>query len=66
VDYYNALKDSNGILGADLSDDGLHPNAKGYRIMAPLAVTGLDQALSESSLQEQPVNKKKRSLPFSK
>jgi lysophospholipase L1-like esterase len=66
VDYYNALKDTNGVLGADLSDDGLHPNAKGYRIMAPLALKGLDQALSETSLQEQPVNKKKHQLPFVK
>ncbi len=66
VDYYNALKDTNGVLGPDLSDDGLHPNAKGYRIMAPLAVKGLDQALSETSLEEQPASKKKRALPFTK
>jgi lysophospholipase L1-like esterase len=66
VDYYNALRDSNGVLGADLADDGLHPNAKGYRIMAPLAVKGLDQALSETSPEEQPVSKKKHALPFGK
>jgi lysophospholipase L1-like esterase len=66
VDYYNALRDSNGVLGADLADDGLHPNAKGYRIMAPLALKGLDQALSETSPDEQPASKKKRVLPFVK
>jgi lysophospholipase L1-like esterase len=67
VDYYNALLDTNGVLGADLSDDGLHPNAKGYRIMAPLAVKGLDQALSETSVTEQqPANKKKHLLPLGK
>ena len=60
VDYYNALLDTNGVLGADLSDDGLHPNAKGYRIMAPIAVKALDQALSETSASEQPLNKKKK------
>jgi len=66
VDYYNALLDTNGVLGADLADDGLHPNAKGYRIMAPLAVKGLDQALSETSPDEQPNSKKKRVLPIGK
>jgi lysophospholipase L1-like esterase len=64
VDYYNSLRDSNGFLGADLADDGLHPNAKGYRIMAPLASKGVDQALSETSPEEQPNTKKKRALPF--
>jgi lysophospholipase L1-like esterase len=67
VDYYNALLDTNGVLGSDLADDGLHPNAKGYRIMAPLAVKGLDLALAETSPEEQPNNnKKKRVLPFGK
>jgi lysophospholipase L1-like esterase len=66
VDYYNALLDTNGVLGADLADDGLHPNAKGYRIMAPLAVKGLDQALAETSPDEQPNSKKKRILPIGK
>jgi lysophospholipase L1-like esterase len=66
VDYYNALKDVNGVLGADEADDGLHPNAKGYRIMAPLALKGLDQALSENSPKEQPVDKKKKLLGFGK
>jgi lysophospholipase L1-like esterase len=60
VDYYNALKDSNGVLGSDEADDGLHPNAKGYRIMAPLALKGLDVALAENSPKEQPVDKKKK------
>jgi lysophospholipase L1-like esterase len=66
VDYYNALKDTNGVLGADEAEDGLHPNAKGYRIMAPLAIKGLDQALAENSPKEQPSDKKKRALPFTK
>jgi lysophospholipase L1-like esterase len=36
LDYFNALRDDSGTLTEDLSDDGLHPNGKGYRIMAPL------------------------------
>jgi lysophospholipase L1-like esterase len=29
-----------------LSDDGLHPNAAGYRVMAPLAEKAIAQALA--------------------
>jgi len=37
LDYWAALADENGMLKAELSEDGLHPNAKGYALMAPLA-----------------------------
>lgn len=45
LDYYSAMLDTNGMLRAELSDDGLHPNAKGYSIMAPLAAAAIQQAL---------------------
>lgn len=45
VDYYSAMVDSAGFLQADLSDDGLHPTAKGYRVMAPIALNAIDRAL---------------------
>jgi lysophospholipase L1-like esterase len=37
LDYFSALVDDKGMLKRDLSDEGLHPNAAGYKIMAPLA-----------------------------
>jgi lysophospholipase L1-like esterase len=43
VDYHAATVDSAGQFKEDLSDDGLHPNAKGYRLMAPLASAALDK-----------------------
>jgi lysophospholipase L1-like esterase len=46
LDYYPALVDDQGQLGADLSDDGLHPNAKGYRLMAPLLMAAVNKALA--------------------
>lgn len=46
VDYYSALVDKSGFMQADLSDDGLHPNAKGYRLMAPIALTAIEGATS--------------------
>jgi lysophospholipase L1-like esterase len=37
LDYFSALVDDKGMLKRDLSDEGLHPNAAGYKIMVPLA-----------------------------
>lgn len=36
VDYFSATADEKGFLKDGTSGDGLHPNAKGYEIMAPL------------------------------
>jgi hypothetical protein len=36
--------DKSGFLQADLADDGLHPNARGYRVMAPIALAAIDSA----------------------
>ncbi|MCW2119578.1 SGNH/GDSL hydrolase family protein [Flavobacterium sp. 7A] len=36
VDYYTALVDDNLGLPPKFSEDGVHPNANGYRIMQPL------------------------------
>ena len=44
VNYYSEMADASGFLKADLADDGLHPNAKGYRIMAPLALAAVGKA----------------------
>lgn len=46
LDYYTALIDDNGMLRADLANDGLHPNARGYALMAPLAEQAIDEALN--------------------
>lgn len=35
-----------GQMRADLSDDGPHPNAKGYRIMSQIALLAIGQALA--------------------
>ena len=45
LDYYAALVDARGMLRAEVADDGLHPNAKGYAIMSPLAEQAIDRAL---------------------
>lgn len=45
LDYYTRLADDKGILKKELSDDGLHPNAAGYKVMAPLAEAAIAKAL---------------------
>jgi len=46
LDYFSAMTDHNGLMRVDLADDGLHPNEKGYSVMAPLAQKAIDQALA--------------------
>jgi lysophospholipase L1-like esterase len=43
LDYFSAMVDSSGQLRSELAEDGLHPNAEGYKIMAPLAQAVLDE-----------------------
>jgi lysophospholipase L1-like esterase len=45
LDYFSAMVDATGHLREELSNDDLHPNAKGYAIMGPLAEAAIKQAL---------------------
>lgn len=45
LDYFSATVDDKGFLKADLANDGLHPHAGGYKLIAPLAQKAIDQAL---------------------
>ena len=45
LDYFSAMVDATGLLREDLSADDLHPNAKGYAVMGPLAEAAIKQAL---------------------
>lgn len=47
LDYFSAMVDGQGMLKKELSDDGLHPNAAGYALMAPLAEKAIQSALRE-------------------
>jgi lysophospholipase L1-like esterase len=46
LDYFSALVDDRGMMRRALSDDGLHPNAAGYKVMAPLAEKAIALALA--------------------
>ena len=45
LDYFAAMVDDQGFLKAELTYDGLHPNAEGYLVMAPLAEKAIQASL---------------------
>jgi lysophospholipase L1-like esterase len=47
LDYFSPMVDPQGLLQQDLSEDGLHPNAKGYAVMSPLAEQAIRVALKK-------------------
>ena len=44
VDYFTAFADEKGWLKEAYSADGLHPNAQGYTVMAPIVAAGIQKA----------------------
>lgn len=47
VDYYSPMVNDEGGLKKEFSPDGVHPNAAGYAVMAPLADAGIADALKK-------------------
>ena len=45
ADYYSALVDEKGMLRQGFADDGLHPNARGYARITPVAAAAIQQVL---------------------
>jgi len=46
LDYYTSLTGPDGGMKPGISFDGVHPNEKGYAIMAPLAQAAIDKTLA--------------------
>jgi lysophospholipase L1-like esterase len=46
LDYFSAMVDEHGLMRRELADQGLHPNAAGYALMAPLAARAIERALA--------------------
>ena len=47
ADYFAVLADDKGMLKEGFSRDGLHPNDKGYELLAPVASAAIQQALAK-------------------
>lgn len=55
VDFHSAMVDEEGRMNADYTDDGLHPNPRGYAVMTQMLQSYLSQHLAKRS----------REIPFS-
>lgn len=49
LDFWTAMADSVGGLPKALSNDGVHPTAAGYKVMAPLTEAAIERALSATN-----------------
>ncbi len=49
ADYFSALADETGWLKEALSTDGIHPNAEGYKIMAPIVEAAIQSATQSAA-----------------
>jgi len=47
LDYFTAMKNDKNGLKEEYGSDGVHPNKKGYQIMAPLAEEAIKRALKK-------------------
>lgn len=56
ADYYQATLATDTSLAANLTTDGLHLNADGYRLISPVIISALDKTLGPA----QPARKKRR------
>jgi lysophospholipase L1-like esterase len=48
LDYFSAMADRQDGMKPELTVDGVHPNAAGYRVMAPLAEHAIREALKKN------------------
>ena len=63
MDYYASMVDAAGRMQSELSDDGLHPNAKGYRVMSPIALEAIGRVMSgQPDGSDQPAKRRFRLL----
>ena len=62
LDYFTPMVDDAGFLKKDMAEDGLHPNAAGYKVMAALVQSAIDRTLPESTASPASAAKKRRRL----
>ena len=47
VDYFSAMADENNGLKSEYSEDGVHPNLSGYKIMAPIVEHAIQKVIGD-------------------
>ena len=63
IDYYKDMADDKGMMKAELSDDGVTPNSRGYRAMSPVLTDGIDRVRNLLGAPEDQNKIRKRLLP---
>ena len=48
IDYFSPMADAKSALKKEYSDDGVHPNAAGYKVMNAIVRRGITRALGQS------------------
>jgi lysophospholipase L1-like esterase len=48
LDYFSSLADERNGLPLKYSDDGVHPNAEGYKVMEPLVEEAIEEAFKKN------------------
>ena len=66
VDYYSAVADAAGRFKGELSDDGINPNARGYRVISPVTLDALSRALPRALDPETQTRPRGRIRPSAK
>lgn len=66
LDYFSAMADANGMMKADLTDDGANPNSRGYRAMAPLVMDAIQRLRDMLAAPEDPLKPRRHLLPTMK
>ncbi len=64
IDYYTAIADRKGMMKPELSDDGVNPNARGYRVMSTLVLDGIDRLNDMVASTEVTAKPKRRLIPL--
>ena len=64
IDYYTPMADLKGMMKPELSDDGVNPNARGYRVMSPLVLDAIDRLRDLNASLEDPAKPKHRLIPL--
>ena len=64
IDYYTAMADSKGMMKPELTDDGVNPNARGYRVMSPLVLDAIDRLRDMLAAPEETAKPKHRLIPL--
>lgn len=47
LDYFTAMVDDNNGMQKEFSEDGVHPNVEGYKVMEPLVEKAIKKALNQ-------------------